>query len=175
MTNFDFAIAYTLQNEGGFGHDVNGPVNAGLLADSIASYRNVPVDQITESDVENLKLDEIQDIYKHLFWYKNNIDKINDISIATAIFDIGVNIGFKNSITLAQEAASTNGPSLEIDGIIGHHTIWTINSMTRNDFLPMFCQRVKNRYESIVNNNPEKYGKYLTGWRKRANRLMTLL
>jgi lysozyme family protein len=175
MSNFNKSLAYTLRNEGGFGHDVTGPVNHGLLADDIAIYRNVNSESITEEDVKNITLDETSAIYKKLYWDKLDLDKIDDDSIATCIFDVAVNQGLKASSTYAQKCCTAFGFKNTIDGVMGPETIANINKCGRQLFITKFESIVESSYKSMALLNPEKFGKFLSGWTYRAKEMLSLI
>ncbi|WP_039761144.1 glycosyl hydrolase 108 family protein [Bartonella queenslandensis] len=98
-------------------------------------------------DVSKLTEEEIKKIYYKEYWLPLNADNLPE-EIRYIAFDTAVNMGVKKTLKLLKE--SEGDP---------------------NKFLDLR----QNHYESLVKQNPEKYGKYQKGWAKRVGVLREML
>jgi len=169
MADLNLSMPYVLQNEGGYTVDDGGPTNFGIVEQDLATYRGIPVSTITAEDIKNLTVAEATAIYAKEYWQPMGLSAVNDQSIATAIFDAGVNMGIGTGARLAQRVVGATG-----DGIIGPNTLLAINTWTRANFIPPFANAVLTHYQGIVASDPGKYSRYFPGWSARAKRLLTL-
>lgn len=170
FASIDKAMPYLLVNEGGYTVDDGGPTMWGIVESDVAEYRNVPVSQITATIMKNLTVAEATAIYKIQYWDAMSLGKLSSQSIATAIFDMGVNFGIHEGALLAQRAVGVTQ-----DGSIGPQTLAALNGTTAAKFIPSFESIVLAHYNAIVAGNPSKYSQYLAGWTNRAKRLLTLI
>jgi lysozyme family protein len=170
VSNFDSAIQYTLLNEGGFTDDAadsGGATNFGITHSDLARFRGKPV---TTEDVRNMTREEASLVYRQFFWNPMGLDQIDDLAIATALFDVGVNQGLRESIFMAQVALGIK----PADSVLGANTATGINACEPKRFLRLFAPKVQLRYVGIVLNNPAKLT-FLPGWTNRAMRLLSLM
>ncbi len=175
MAQIEKSIDYVLKNEGGFTIDSGGPTMWGITIPPLAAFRKVPVTSITEEDIRHLTVAEATEVYKEQFWDRMNLDGVGSQSIATCIFDIGVNRGTKIGQIYAQKVCNLIGPHmLVLDGKIGHASLFAINSCPRTQFIKQYEALVVAGYHAIAEHNPAKFHKYLKGWLSRAERLLTL-
>ena len=156
--NFDKAFEYVIGNEGGFSNDVNdrgGPTKYGITIQTLARYRN-KITSIT--DVKNLTLDDAKKIYKEWYWNPNRLDEVTSGTIATCIFDVGVNMGVGTAAKFAQEIVN-----VEMDGKIGPISIKAINAY--NELAFVCCMRIEMlaKYRSIVQLDSSQ-SVFMNGW-----------
>lgn len=184
MADFLGALEYTLENEGGFSNhakDRGGATKFGISSVLLSAFlqRSATLD-----DVSNLDQDQAQEIYKKYFWDELRLSEVNDQMIATAIFDVGVNMGCKQAIKITQMALNDllsddhpkYGPPelIEVDGVMGKYTILKINEVDPTWFIKIFRVKLLAKYSDIVAKIPEQKV-FIKGWTARADRLLTLV
>ncbi|WP_375650689.1 glycosyl hydrolase 108 family protein [Bartonella sp. OT172YNZD] len=98
-------------------------------------------------DVSKLTEGEIKKIYYKDYWLPLNADNLPE-KIRYIAFDTAVNMGVKKTLKLLKES----------DG-------------DPNQFLDLR----QNHYDTLVKQNPEKYGKYQKGWAKRVGSLREMV
>lgn len=84
-TKFDKAIKVVLAHEGGYVNDPNdlgGETNFGI---SKRSYPTV--------DIKNLTREQAVEIYRGDWWERYRYGDIEDLDVATKVFDLAVNMG----------------------------------------------------------------------------------
>jgi len=171
--NFEFAFNYLLSNEGGFSSDpddAGGPTRWGITQETASRWVGR---HLSTEEMKSLTLDQAKAIYRAWFWLLLKCDEIPDRSIATAIFDIGVNCGMNTASKLAQKACQDSGYLIKADGHIGDNTIKALIRVDSKVFIHNFAARVRKHYETLIANNP-KLKKFEVGWLARADRLLTL-
>lgn len=110
---FEKAIDVVLAHEGGF---VDHPNDAGGATNwGISSRWNPGV------DVANLTREEAIEIYWSSRWDGRGYDQLPE-RIAVKIFDLAVNMGEKNGVSILQRALRAVGVLVAIDGAIGPET-----------------------------------------------------
>lgn len=177
MAKIDLSMNYVLDNEGrGYSEppEDDQPTKYGIIAADIAEHRHKMVSEISVQDVKDLTMKEATDIYWLQYWSRMKLDDVKDQSVATAIFDVGVNRGIFKGATYTQLALNNQGFYLNVDGKMGPRTVRAINDCKRLNFLTSFHGLVYEGYQSIVEHNPEDH-KFLHGWLRRADRLLTLV
>lgn len=170
--NFDLSLKYVLANEGGFVNDPfdhGGATNFGITQDTLSRYlgRSASVDE-----VKAVSPDVVAAIYRAGYWNPVHGDEMVHQGIATALFDVGVNRGPSRSVKYAQMVVGCRG-----DAVNGHMTSAVVQMIKREDprvFIEDFHELVLEGYKSIVGKSPTQR-KFLKGWTRRANRLLTLI
>jgi len=134
---FDKAIAYTLRHEGGHVFDPKDPGGETRFGISKRSYPKI--------DIKNLRLAEAVYLYRVDFWVRPKFNKITVPTIATKVFDLGVNTSPRRAAKMLQRAVNQvcggeipaqrrsswrqkmarlfKGTTLAVDGLIGPITI----------------------------------------------------
>ena len=170
MADFKQALEYTFTNEGSAftnnPEDRGGPTRWGITQGILQAWRKQPV---TIEDVQALTQSEAEAIYQSLFWAPLRLDEIDSQAIATALFDMSVNLGPANSVFIAQKVLGL----AKDDSILGPQTRAELNTWDPKHFLWDFSVAVANYYTAIVEANPAKK-EFLDGWLARAKRLLTL-
>ena len=169
MADFEKAFAYVLKNEGGFVNDpkdAGGATNMGITQKTLSRWRGKSA---SADDVRNLPLTEAKAIYEKYYWGAMNCQAIADNAIATALFDVGVNMGGPTAIGLLQKAFG-----IPITRHLDENTLVEIEVLTPTALFSRFIPVVQNRYVDLVLKNPPQI-KFLKGWLKRSQRLMELL
>ena len=159
MSSFDDAIDATLKHEGGF---VNNPNDPGGATRYGISQRSFP-----DEDIANLTLDRAKAIYRKNYW-PAIYDKIVHQSIATKLFDTGVNTGMTPAVKILQEALYACGDvGIIVDGKFGPRTLASVNNMEPNGLLFQMRTIQAAYYEHLMDKNP-KLRVFAKGWSRRA-------
>lgn len=171
-TNFDKAVYYVLNNEGGFANDSDdsgGPTKYGVTQAAYSRYKNrvVPLEEISAMTVE-----EAIEFYRVVYWEPMSLEKIQP-QIATVIFDTAVLYGEVRAIRFAQKVCTKYGANITIDGIVGPRTIVALNLYNASTFVCDYVQEVLARIAEVAKLNP-KNEKYVSGWNTRAMKLLTV-
>lgn len=174
MADFNAAVHYTLQNEGAQytnnPADSGGPTKYGITLTDYGRWcasqgRSVP----TENDVKNLTEAEAIQIYKAFYWSPLGLDAVQNQDVATAIFDMAVNLGLGKSVQLAQTSVG-----VKADGKMGPMTIAKINATVAEQFLAKFITLVQGHYIDVVLAKPARIV-FLKGWLTRSQKLIVLM
>jgi lysozyme family protein len=178
MADFKKSLDYVLGNEGGWSNNKNdkgGATKFGITLTTLEAWKEC---ECTVEDIRQLSANEACKIYENFYWDKYHLNLISNDSIATALFDMIINMGPSNAIKLAQKTANM---SLRIlpralvveDGAMGSATAIAINMVDTKDYLVNFQANVKNYYENIVKANPDQVV-FLKGWKIRSEKILTL-
>ena len=179
MSPFEAAFKYTIQNEG---EQDNDPVDRGGftrwgITERVAKNHRCLIHP-QGVNVRSVDLDLAKHIYLEDYW---EFDGIKNAGVAVKLFDLGVNLGVKTVIKLAQETInSMSKANLKVDGVLGKLSCDVLNSLDPNKFLDAFETHIDDRYWMIVYNDlvrtfgkkavdstQAKFGK---GWFRRGNR-----
>lgn len=174
MSDFDSALQYVLDNEGGFTddpEDSGGATNFGITHEDLSNFLGHAV---STDDVRNMTLDTASQIYRQCYWNPMRLDEVASSPIATAIFDTGVNRGISIGAKYAQRVCNQEGASLSVDGSIGPLSLAAINSTPPAVFIQDYYDLVKAGYDAIIANRPSQRV-FQNGWMARAKKLLTLV
>lgn len=160
MANFNEAIKFVLRWEGGETTDTGGFTKYGI---SQKAYPNLNISALT--------LDQARAIYRRDYWDKIQGDKIQDQGNALALLDYSVNAGPGRAVRDAQRVLNAAGYNLAVDGALGPLTLAAINRRGPLFAAALTAER-KKFYNRLVQQNPEKYRKYLRGWLRRSDNLI---
>jgi lysozyme family protein len=176
MANFEKAVKWVLDNEGGLNenpHDLGGITNKGISLRFLKlcglKYdfdRNGIVD---EREIRLLTDDQAIMIYQQEFWCQRNYEGIREDQLATYIFDAVVNMGPTQAIKLLQRAIwalNAQMNYIDDDGILGQKTIAQINRYGMM-LLPVYAAERAGFYRLLAATDPTQGGN-LGGWLKRA-------
>lgn len=169
MSDFEKAINFVLQNEGGFVNNPNdsgGATNFGITIPMLTSYRQKAV---TAFDIQTLTLIEAKKLYEAFFWDRLRISGLKQ-SIATAILDTAVNQGQATAIKLAQHCLGSVLP----DGVMGPETLDALDKIEEADFIYSYIGMLQERFVDFCVNATNQIV-FLKGWLRRSRRLLTLI
>lgn len=121
-------------------------------------------------DPNSLQIADVENIYSRYYWNPNKLSEVNSQLVANKIFDMTVNMGSHTAITLVQASLNSIGGQCVIDGIMGPHTIITINEMLKipdseERLLSELVLKALSFYKIIAVGSKAKF---LAGWTKRA-------
>lgn len=145
MANFGPAIAFTLQEEGGYSDDqTRAPlpptgevVNRGLTLIFLRSigYLGNPAatGPATPAEIETIKAITVptaQSLYLEYFWKPYRCGEIDDQACAGKYFDVCVNTGPREGCLILQRAinSAVGVQVISVDGVIGPMTIAAANN-----------------------------------------------
>lgn len=180
MATLHDAIEYVLENEGGFSnhpHDRGGATKFGISSVILSAFLQRAA---TIDDVQELDEDRAYEIYEKYFWEPLKLKEVPNQFVATAIFDVAVNMGVPQAVKLTQSALNDlMDPShrisvVAVDGIMGPETLQQINAANPEVFIKIFRVKLLSKYSDIVARIPEQRV-FLSGWKRRADRLLTLV
>jgi len=166
---FKTALQFTLRWEGGAGHpdDLAGTVYRGISQASYDTYRKrknlalQPVGKVTEAEVENLYFED--------YWLASKAD-LMCLPLAVVHFDTAVNFSVRSSIRFLQETIG----GLTADGNFGPRSAAALQGNNNAEIAKKYCQnRINYRHERVKQNSTQQ--KFLQGWLRRDNDLMTLI
>ena len=173
MANFLLSVTYVLENEGGYVFDkadAGGCTNMGITLATLTTFRKVGC---TIDDIKNITKEEATEIYYQLFYRPLRLMFVRSNNIATAIMDVAVNSGNRNSVIFAQRTLIKLLFDTGVAGKMDDTTIESLNKVDQAQFIDAFEVFVMRHYHDIVLRYPID-AKFLHGWSNRAGRLLTL-
>ena len=165
MADFDAALAYALQSEGGYAEppEVEQPTYKGIAQKAARAWGYTGA-------MRDFPDDEVAGFYKDNYWDNWNLDEITDDGIATAIFNLHINT---NAAPIIQAAVADCGVDILQDGFWGPATREAVDACDPAQLLSAISQS-GTHYQELVANNPSAYSQYLNGWVNRAEALADL-
>lgn len=149
---FNRCIEIILKNEGGL---VDNKFDPGGLTRYGICQRNYP-----DLDIKNLTRNQAILIYFTDYWSKMKLHNILDESLILELFDMGVNVGIRTAIKIAQRLVSA-----KVDGYIGPETESKINTFP--GLLGLYKQERRKYYFALARRKPEMEI-FLAGWLNRV-------
>lgn len=152
MSNFDYAIPFILEHEGGYcdiSGDPGGETKYGI------TKRNYP-----NLDIKNLTKTSAINIYRADYW-KSYMDEM-PFPVAAKLFDMTVNMGASQANKILQRALGCDD-----DGVIGEITLGRVKSITPSELVVGMVYFQKEFYSNLALKKPSMQ-KFLKGWLKRA-------
>lgn len=170
------AVKLVLRHEGRFTNNKADPGGATMYGISLRFLKAAGIDIDLDGDVDiydilALTRDDAEAIYKKHWWDRYYYEDINSKAVSTKIFDLAINMGAKQAHKIAQSAANALGHRLARDGILGHKSLYAINSLSsmyEESLIRSINKYAKEFYYTIVERNPE-YSIFLRGWLNRVN------
>ena len=146
---FRYAVEMVLQHEGGYVYDPSDPGGETKFGISKRSYPHL--------DIANLTREDAIAIYRRDWWERYRIGEIEDVTIASKVLDLFVNVGPIQGATIVQRALHACGRrDVEIDGIMGSRTLAAINSVRpRSALLAAIKAEAAAYYRLLVERRPE--------------------
>lgn len=131
--NFNTALGFLLQHEGGFvvnPQDPGGMTNLGVTKATWQQYVGHPV---TGADMRNLTPDNVSPLYHDCYW---NVIQGDDLpgGLDYAVFDCAVNSGTPKAIRILQSILG-----VRTDGVMGSRTIASLDGKSATDLINQYC------------------------------------
>lgn len=183
MAVSDYAIAFTLKNEGGFVERVGDPGGATNFGISLRFLNHLTPEELANvgmpkvvhpEDVERMTVDQAKQIYQVMFWEAGGFDRMSSVNLARHVFDFAVTSGIGTAIKSLQQAIWAVRPdrfhTLKNDGVLGPATLGMINEsdiMLENEFIAAFISERANFYRNLVEKDTS-LKIFLEGWLNRA-------
>src|SRR5260221_11253044 len=158
MSEFEPAVEYVLQNEGGISRrlqDHGGNTNFGIsthLLNSMSAEKQDAYGIRPNMNVMDLTLENAKSIYRGEFWNLAMYDKIRHQDQCNYIFDMAVNMGKVNAVKCSQRAIWAvlhEWEKLKDNGVLDNKTLSLLN---QRGFLLMPALRAEraNYYRDLV-------------------------
>ena len=171
MSQFEIAVNLTLAHEGGFQKDYNdrgnwtgGQVGVGQLK---GTNMGISAFEFPNVNIEDLTVEEVKNIYYEKYWgffYA----AINDQSVASKLFDLGVLFGVGTAIEVLQEVLKPHFPDVEVDKVFGSATLAAVNASDPVSLLVAYKTAFVARAVAAGAKNPNERG-FVQGWITRIN------
>jgi len=163
-------IAEVIKKEGGYVNhpaDNGGPTKWGITLATLEDCRHK---KLKIHDVKQLTKAEAAEIYEFNYYLQPNIDSLPDL-IQPVVFDMAVNSGASQAITIMQLVIHKMGSPLKIDGICGPKTRQSA-VIACNVYGPAvvnnICAARLEFLRGVVVEDPSQVV-FLAGWENRAN------
>jgi len=131
--NFNAALGFLLQHEGGFvvnPQDPGGMTNLGVTMATWQQYVGHPV---TGADMRNLTLTNVSPLYHDCYWRVVQGDDLPS-GLDYAVFDCAVNSGTPKAIRIFQSILG-----VKTDGVMGSKTIAALSGKSTTDLINQYC------------------------------------
>ena len=155
--NFDRCLRLVLKHEGGFVNHPQDPGGMTNLGVTKRVWESWVKHEVTEKEMRDLKVDDVRDLYKKMYWDACRCDEL-PLGVDYAAFDFAVNAGPKRAIITLQRAAGVKD-----DGIFDPGTM---KAVLEANPVPLFGAYLKAREEFYKQLKTfETFGK---GWMRRV-------
>lgn len=162
MSDFNLAIPYVLQHEGGFVDHPNDPGGATQFGISLRFLQHSAAN-VTPTDIRHLSVADAIKIYECEWWQRYHYAAINSQQLATKVLDLAINMGSHQAhICLQRAVRATTGNCLTEDGILGYQTLHSLNTAHAEILLAAFKSEAAGFYRNLRQPQFEK------GWLRRA-------
>ena len=173
--NLDSSLDEILVSEGGFqnrpkdkgNYRPDGTLigtNRGVTPNSLAEFRGVDPNTITEADIKAVTEDEARQIFKQLYFDKPKLNQL-PVNLQEAVFDMQINSG-RNAVRILQKLAGM--PKDKRDGYVGPETLKALQGVNITN--AEYADARIEYYNNLVKSDPDQYGENLAGWITRANK-----
>lgn len=182
MSDFNAAVDFVLENEGGLAqnpNDAGGITNFGVslrflrevIPENLRRYGIF--DPVTDTTIRDLTLDQAKFIYRGEFWDHAPFEKIKNQRVCNYIFDMAINMGIADGVKIVQRslwAVFFNQGIVKDDGALGEQTLIRLNFFEHDEILPVLVASRASFYRLLVEIRP-KDKENLNGWLKRCYRI----
>ena len=157
---FRQAVEVVLKHEGGYVNNPNDPGGETKYGISKRSYPHL--------DIKNLTRDQAIEIYHRDWWEKYQYGKIENLKVATKVFDLSVNMGPAQAHMILQGAVNfVIDSGLKVDGVIGVKTLAAVNATDPTKVLQAMRYMAAEYYYALAKRRAESRA-FLMGWLNRA-------
>lgn len=159
--NFDKALKFVLESEGGYSDNKNDPGGETKYGISKRSH--------PDEDIKNLSLERAGEIYHERYWDAVKGDDLPS-GVDYVTFDGAVNHGPQNAGIFLQRAVNRLKLVLRVDGIIGPVTIQNVLGRDRQNLIADILRERDIFYRKIVAQEPSQEV-FLNGWLARLSKV----
>jgi len=111
----------------------------------------------------------VLEFYENKYWTSLKLNELSSQLIANEIMDKVIHNGHQGGLRLVTRALNTiNGSKLHTSWKMTEEIILALQQVDEREFMEAFNMHLKNRYYSIVNNNPSQKI-FLKSWLTRIN------
>lgn len=157
---YNYAVKIVLDHEGFYSNRKDDPGHETKWGVSLRFLKLNGIDIDNDGDVDGddikvLKRDQAIKIYKDYWWDKYRYNEIENIIVATKIFDLSVNMGANRVHRIFQKSINElKKKKITVDGIIGRQTIRAANSLNQDELMDKIRKNAKEKYLQILKENP---------------------
>ena len=144
--------------------DAGGPTNYGITQGYLSGMLGRPA---TVVEVQQITLEAAIGYYRKM-WGEFPYGLIHSQTLATKVFDFRVNAGPREAFMCLQRACGDIGNLVDVDGMLGIHTIASCNASVSMRLAMALTARLKDFYNSIAAHDPTQV-RFLSGWLQRAS------
>jgi lysozyme family protein len=159
-SNFDNALGFVLQDEGGFVNDPADPggmINLGVTQRVWQAFVGHPV---SEPEMRALTPADVTPLYKQNYWDRVQGDSL-PAGVDYAVMDFAVNSGTSRAAKFLQQACGVNA-----DGAIGPATLAAVNNADPAGLINKVCDERLTFLQSLPT-----FARFGNGWTARVGRV----
>lgn len=165
-------------SEGGYVDDPNDP--GGKTKYGIAEKREWPafaemfgLDASNPSLIKDITKKQVDEYYIKTRFEQNGLDKIKSAKVINAIFDQSILTPslVKKNIKRALMALDSSLKFPLNNSEFSGEEVAAINSANADKLIEKFVEYQNEYYDGLVKSNPDKFTKYINGWKNRTARL----
>lgn len=158
---FRIAVEAILGHEGGFSDD---PADRGGATNFGLSSVHHP-----DLDVRALTRERAIEEYRRRYWERYRLDEIEDVDVATKVFDLCVWMGPGAAARYLQTAicAVVGGPVITVDGVIGSRTLAALREADPGAVVVALRALALEHIRRICERDPSQE-RFRRGWERRA-------
>ena len=131
------------------------------------------IPDFSDASLRLTTLDTASVLWKRI-WDRYGCARIDRQDIATKFFDTMGNITvIASTVKILQRACRTLGATIDVDGVLGEHTLAAVNGSDPQMLLSSMCVRQLEHYEDIVRVDPSQQWNLDHLWKFRAARVPT--
>ncbi len=157
--NFDKCLQLVLKHEGGYVNHPNDPGGMTNYGVTKKVYEKYLGKEVTETDMKDMSLEHVKEIYKKKYWDKVRGDDLPS-GLDWAVFDFAVNAGVSRAAKVLQGFIATS-----VDGVIGSGTLKAIDNYPTSlkGVIEVYTAQRSSFYRSLKN-----YDTFGKGWDRRC-------
>tara|TARA_R110002153_G_C13207937_1_gene487583 strand:+ start:145 stop:663 length:519 start_codon:yes stop_codon:yes gene_type:complete len=157
--NFDKCLQLVLKHEGGYVNHPNDPGGMTNYGVTKKVYEKYLGKEVTETDMKDMSLEHVGEIYKKKYWDKVRGDDL-PCGLDWAVFDFAVNAGVSRAAKVLQGFIATS-----VDGVIGSGTLKAIDNYPTSlkGVIEVYTAQRSSFYRSLKN-----YDTFGKGWDRRC-------
>lgn len=166
QSSFNDCVEMLLGHEGGFANHPRDPgkaTNMGITIGTLTQWRGK---RTTVEDVKALERKEAKQIYLSRYWNVMRCDEMPR-GFDYMLFDFGVNAGPRRAVRFLQALLAQNDPDIEVDGVVGPHTLAVVGTMPTRKLIEQYHQAKMRHYSGL-----STWDVFGPGWTRRAREVL---